>query len=351
MSGIIGHTMYAILAAKVAVHRRLPLAALLQRHWATYLAGSYLGCDIQTMPEAVCVDTGKEVGYGTVPLAKSPLTGGKVRPYHFAFEGNQYTPREIHGMFYGRAHLTFGWSRQQQDLVLPWDHLPDYCSAVLEDALALFGPGERPLAYVLGWMTHLVGDGLIKSIWPGVTLHLLDGKYTTKNRPIQDLVTYHEVGRKELQLNWPALLADLAETPVEPIQLHYMRVAPPRGRLSRDFPDGWMPAGEDLLRAVLRENRRYLRIYQEEVLKEMALQRTDEGWQCSADLRQVTGGLSYEQMIEVAEKAHFRHALWQIAEAVGDLFSQVVPLVPNLRRIPSDNRPTWAELTKRWKAV
>ena len=42
--------------------------------------------------------------------------------------------------------------------------LPD---AVIEDALGLFGPGERPLAYVLGWMTHLVGDGLIKSIRPG----------------------------------------------------------------------------------------------------------------------------------------------------------------------------------------
>ena len=66
MSGIVGHTMYAILAAKAATQRRLPVAPLIGRHWASYLAGSYLGCDIQTMPEAVCVDTGKEVGYGTV---------------------------------------------------------------------------------------------------------------------------------------------------------------------------------------------------------------------------------------------------------------------------------------------
>ena len=53
MSGIIGHAMYAILAAKAASHRRLSVAPLIGRHWANYLAGSYLGCDIQTMPEAL----------------------------------------------------------------------------------------------------------------------------------------------------------------------------------------------------------------------------------------------------------------------------------------------------------
>ena len=350
MSGIVGHTMYAILAAKAAAHRHLPVAPLIGRHWASYLAGSYLGCDIQTMPEAICVDTKKEVGYGTVPLDRSPLTGGQVRPYHLVFENHSYRPREIHEIFYGRSHLTLGWTRQQQDLVLPWDHLPDYCTAVVEDALKLFGPGERPLAYVLGWMTHLVGDGLIKSIWPGVTLHLLDGKYTPKNRPIQDLFTYHEIGCKELQLNWPAMFADLVETPVEPIQLHYMRATAPRGRLARDFPDGWAPGRESLLRAVLLKNHQYLAIYNQQTLHEMELQRTATGWQCREDLRQATGGLSYAQMVEAAERAHFRHALWQIAEAIADLFGQVANLVPEVAHMPRGDGPTWEELTKRWKA-
>jgi hypothetical protein len=284
-------------------------------------------------------------------LDKSPLTGGKVRPFYLTFAGRQYTPREIHEIFYGRAHLTFGWPRQQQNLTLPWQHLPEYCSAVVEDALELFGPGERPLAYVLGWMTHLVGDGLIKSVWPGLTLHLLDGKYTPKNRPIQDLFAYHEIGRKELQLNWPALLTDLAETPVEPIQLHYMRATPPRGRLARDVPDGWMPAEEELLQAVLVENRRYLRIYKEQVLQEMQLQRIGDGWQCREDLQKATGGLSYAQMVEAAEQSHIRHALWQIAEAITDLFVDVAHLVPEVADMPSSDGPTWADLTRRWKAT
>ncbi len=349
MSGIVGHTIYAILGAKAASHRRLPMAPLIGRHWASYLAGAYLGCDIQTMPEAICVDTGREVGYGTAPLSASPLTGGKVRPFHLNCQGQQYRPREIHSLFYGRAHVTFGWAPQEKKLVLPWQHLPEYCGAVVKDALTLFGPGERPLAYVLGWMTHLVGDGLIKSIWPGVTLRLLDGKYTPKNRPIQDLFTYHEVGRKELHLNWPALLADAADTPVEQVQLHYMRVAAPRGRLAEDFPEGWLPEKEPLLRAVVAENRRYLKIYKDHVLEDMRLEQIGTRWECHENLRRATGGLRYAQMVEAAEDAHFRHALWQIAEAIADLFADITQLVPALREIPCCDEPTWTELTKRWK--
>ena len=46
MSGIIGHTTYAILGAKAAAYRGLPIAPVIQRQFASYLAGSDLGCDI-----------------------------------------------------------------------------------------------------------------------------------------------------------------------------------------------------------------------------------------------------------------------------------------------------------------
>ena len=131
VSGIIGHTMYAVLGAQAAAARRLPVAPLLRRHWDSYLCGAYLGCDIQTLPEAVCVDTGREVGYGTVPLEKSPITGGAVRPWKLVFAGHEYTARDIHRLFYGRAHLVFGWSAEEHRLQEPWDHLADYfaCAA------------------------------------------------------------------------------------------------------------------------------------------------------------------------------------------------------------------------------
>ena len=103
MSGIIGHTIYAMLGAKAAAARKLPIASIVARHWSSYLAGSYLGSEIQTMPEAICVDKGQEVGYGTVPLASSPVTGGEVRLWKFEFEGKQYRPTQIHEMFYGRS--------------------------------------------------------------------------------------------------------------------------------------------------------------------------------------------------------------------------------------------------------
>jgi len=78
------------------------------------------------------------------------------------------------------------------------------------------------------------------------------------------------------------------------------------------------------------------------------LERTDDGWQCREELRRATGGLSYPEMIEAAEKSQFRRALWQIAEAVADLFGEIVRLVPDLRRIPGHDGPTWQELTERW---
>ncbi len=341
MSGTIGHLAYAVLGLKAAAAGRSPLAPLIRRHWAAYLAGSYLGCDIQTMPEAVCVDTGRETGYGTVPVERSPWTGGAVRPFQLTVDGRGYTARDVHDLFYGRAHVVFGFARGERDLVVPWDHLSDYCAAAMEDAHVLFGPGERPMAYACGWMAHIVGDALIKGVRPGLTLQLLDGRYTPRNRPIQDLVTFHELGRRELRLNWEAMLADAAETPVEPLQLHYMRVGPRRGRLGELFPDGWTPARAGLLTAVCAENRRYFKIWTRHELHLLQLRETADGPECDDELSRRAGGLRYAQMVRLAEEARFRRALLQIGECVAGLFADVVARVPRLQRLPPDDGPTW----------
>ena len=350
MSGIIGHTMYAILAAKAARQRRLPIVPIIFRHYSSYLCGGYLGCDIQTMPEAVCVDTGQNVGYGTAPLEKSPLTGGAVRPWALKLDGAEYRPRDVHRMFYGRSHLVFGWSTAERREAVPWDHLPDYCAAVVRDSDELFGPGERQLAYLCGWMAHIVGDSLIKSIQPGIDLHLLDGKYTPKNRPIQDLVSFHDVGRKEFGLNWPALLSDLAETPVEPIQFHYMRVAQPRGELAAAFPNAWMPQRSKLLNAVLHENRSYQAIRNSRLIKSYRLRKSGSTFHCTEELSRQSGGLNYSEMLELADQANFRHALWQMGEAIAGMFESVVERSPELQQLPTEDGPTWSDITRKWRA-
>lgn len=325
--------MYAVLAGKAAAQRKLPIAPVIQRHYANYLCGSYLGCDVQTLPEAVCVDTGRECGYGTVPVEKSPFTGGAVRPWKLKFGDREYTARDIHSIFYGRSHLVFGFTADERLDAVPWDHMPDYCALVAGDALEVFGPGERPLAYVLGWMCHVVGDSLIKSVHPGVDLTLLNGKYTPQNRPIQDLVTFHEIGRKELGLNWRAMLTDLADTPVEPVQTHYMRCTAPHGQLAKQFSSSWKAEREKLLLTVLAENRRYLRVLNPQWLAELELRQTPNGLDCSESLNKQTGGLHYSEMVALAEKANFRHALSQIAEAIADLFAAVIQRQPRLKKL------------------
>ncbi len=349
MSGIIGHTTYAILAAKAAMARRLPVGPIAHQHFSSYLAGAYLGCDVQTLPEAVCVDTQEEVGYGTAPLEKSPITGGPVKPWKLNHDGTDFTPYDIHRIFYGRAHLVFGWNETERDRTIGWDELPHYLAATVADAIELFPPSRRRLAYLFGWVTHVVGDSLIKSIQPGITLNLLDGKYTSRNRPVQDLVSFHQIGREELGIDWGSLLADLADTPVEKIQPHYMRAAKPSGRLAWDFPYDWCEQFEPLLVKVLAQNRRYQRIRNGRLLEQMALRRVGRDWVCDDRLSRRAGGLSYAEMLEAARKAGFRHALWQIAERIADVFEQIVRLQPLLHDFPTDLGPNWKNITRTWR--
>jgi hypothetical protein len=349
MSGIIGHSMYAVLGAKAAAQRKLSVAMIATRHFPSYLAGAYLGSDIQTMPEAICVDTGREVGYGTASLEKSPITGGAVRPWKLKHAGREYSPREIHELFYGRAHLVFGWSKADREHTVPWDHLPDYFADVVEDVVEIFGPGERALAYVLGWIVHVVSDSLIKSIQPGVDLHLLDGKYTPRNRPIQDLVSFHEIGVKELRIDWPTILADLAATPVEPVQTHYMRIAGPRGRLVREFPNGWEPAKQSLLNAVLAENRRWVHFHSQDVLEDLRLVPVANGrLECNESIRKSVG-LNYAQMLDLADKARFRAALDKMGNAVADMFEATMRRSPRLAELKPAGPSVMDDLRRRWE--
>jgi phage terminase large subunit GpA-like protein len=141
----------------------------------------------------------------------------------------------------------------------------------------------------------------------------------------------------------------MAETPVEPVQLHYMRVGERRGHLGEFWRDGWQPEQRPLLNVVLSENRRYLRTHCRHVLKELELRQVDGRWECSDAMRQTTGGLSYAQMLDAAEKSGFRQMLLQLAETTADMFAKVIGGVPDLKGLPVDEGPTWDQLLKKWR--
>lgn len=336
MSGLIGHTMYGLLAEKAVKSRGLLVASLIAKHRASFLCGAYLGCDIQVMPEAVCVDTGREVGFGTVPLDKSPITGGAVRPWVLVHDGQMYRPRQLHELFYGRAHLVFGWTKADVGLRVPWDHLADYCSLAIRYDMT----SERGLAYALGWMVHMVGDSLIKSIQPGIRMHLLDGVYTPRNRIVQDQFTFHAIGG-ELGIDWSKTFADMAATPIEPLQPHYMRIGEKRGKLGATFTDGWKPELQPLLAAVLAENRRWLPDHTQDVLR--VAQRDSE------EAKRVSGGLGHEKMIQMAEAAGMRSTLVTIAEQCAELIEQVVMQAPEWREVKRTPDDEWDAMKRKWR--
>ncbi len=348
MSGVICHSLYAVLALKAAEARGNPVAGVLRRNYASYLAGAYLGCDIQTLPAAIGLRTGTESGYAKLPASVKEIGGEPVRQWKLESDGQAYTPGEVHALFYGRAHLILGWQPAQRDRSVPSDHLPDYFAAVVDDAVELFEPGERKLAYLFGWICHVVGDAMIKSVIPGADLKLLNGTYTPENRPIQDLVSFHEIGRKELGLDWSALLSDACATPVEDVQPHYMRCAARRGRLGELFPDAWEPGKERLLRRVMAKNREHLKVWLRKVFRDLELKKSGEGWECRPELSRKAKGLGYRDMVEAAEKAGFRKALWRIAERIAETFDETVERTNTLRGRQGGRTDDWAEITRRW---
>jgi hypothetical protein len=153
---------------------------------------------------------------------------------------------------------------------------------------------------------------------PGIELNLVDGRYTPKNRPVQDLISFHDIGSAELGMDWAKDLAAMAATPVEDIQLHYMRCAEPRGQLAKLFPDGWKPEFAATLRVVLGENRRYVR---QHALDEIAAMQLTNG-ECSAALREKSG-LTLAQMREAAREAKFRQMLEMMTTQILDMFEAV----------------------------
>jgi hypothetical protein len=246
-----------------------------------------------------------------------------------------YRPRQIHELFYGRAHLVFGWAKPDVSLRVPWDHLADYCALAIRDDMT----SERGLAYALGWMVHIVGDSLIKSIQPGIHMHLLDGVYTPRNRIVQDQFTFHTIGG-ELGIDWPKTFRDMAATPVEAIQPHYMRIGEKRGKLAELFDEGWKSELQPLLAAVLAENRRWLPRHTEDVLR--VVQRDSE------EAKRVSGGLEHEKMIQIAEAAGMRQTLVTIAEKCTDLIEQVVMQVPEWRGLKRKPDDEWDALKSKW---
>ena len=104
-----------------------------------------------------------------------------------------------------------------------------------------------------------------------------------------------------------------------------------------DIPNAWNPGEKKLVLKVLAENRRYQKIRNPRLLKQLKLTKTKNGWKCDEELTRKTGGMTYPEMVQLAEQANFRHALWQMGEAVANLFAQVVERQPAIAELPKTN--------------
>jgi hypothetical protein len=53
--------------------------------------------------------------------------------------------------------------------------------------------------------------------------------------------------------------------------------------------------------------------------------------------------------VHLVDQSGFRHALWQMDEAVPELFKHVTSRVRFLQELPAEAGPSWSKLTPRWK--
>ncbi|MDE0866179.1 MAG: hypothetical protein OSA98_20525 [Rubripirellula sp.] len=67
------------------------------------------------------------------------------------------------------------------------------------------------------------------------------------------------------------------------------------------------------------------------------------------ELQGQAGGQNYEEMVGLARPAGFRHALWQVAEAIVSLFEQVIQRAPHLQRLDDRVETSWAQISSKWK--
>ena len=205
-------------------------------------------------------------------------------------------------------------------------------------------PPNRPLAYVLGWMTHLVGRrpdqvGLAgrdaelarrqihakKSSYPG-SVHLprrSDGRNCDSTGRL-----CWRMSRRLRSNQFNCTICGLAS---------------PRGRLAQDFPEGWVPAATGLLQAVARRESTILEALQGTGPPRDAAGANWRRWQCRDELRLATGGLSYAQMIEAAEQAATSDRLSGKSPRRSQTFGRRVRLVP-IRRCPRP-QAAWHGLT------
>jgi len=218
------HVTYAVLGAQAATARRLPVAPLLRRHWASYLCGAYLGCDIQTFPKQCVWTRAAKSGTAWCRWPESPHRR-RGPAMEALLDGREYTRVTSTGCFTGDRTWSLAGARRNSTCRNPGTIWPITSRArPLTRGPALARANVRwPIS------SHARARGRRQShqVRPRrPEAAFTRRQYTPRNRPIQDLITFHEVGRKELNLNWARPAGGSRWLPaVESLQPHTMRVA------------------------------------------------------------------------------------------------------------------------------
>jgi hypothetical protein len=219
-------------------------------------AGSYRGADLQIMPLAVCQCCGRVLGLEFDPLR--PLCehcGGGIRPYLFRHGGKNWDFLSLHETFYSRSHVVIPSPFPLSDrspldvdaMRLLFFHVArDAMRTAQASATVAADPakGQHALAFAMGWMAHVVTDGIMKGHLAPALPRFIDGQYGQWSKIAYEVVILSSLSY-DLGLTYDDLLFDLPGWDDNGIFLHYMMVNEPSCyRHWGEVRDAWLPRPE-----------------------------------------------------------------------------------------------------------
>jgi hypothetical protein len=219
-------------------------------------AGSYRGADLQIMPLALCQCCGRVLGLEFDFLQpRCECCGGGIRPYLFRHGGKNWDFHTLHETFYSRSHVVVPNPSPLSDrspldvetMRLLFSHVArDAMRTAQASATVAADPakGLHALAFAMGWMAHVITDGIMKGHLEPALPQFIDGQYGQWSKIAYEMVILSSLSY-DLGLTYDDLLFDLPGWDDNGIFLHYMMVNEPSCyRHWGELRDAWLPCPE-----------------------------------------------------------------------------------------------------------
>lgn len=219
------HTLFAHMALDALIAARHPLAGVAARRAAVLRVAATVGCDIQCMPYQTCQGCEAWYRHDRKSDRKCLVCGEEALADYFVDirDGRRLKRTDIERDYYRHTHLVLGHDRGYgvdpktapgpEEQPFPQqvvDHLT-FCLKDAERAAVPRGQTENYVAFLLGWMTHVVSDALFKGCYRhAARIDFFGHQYAMAMLPAAETLSMTDISY-DFGASWPTWRADLLD--------------------------------------------------------------------------------------------------------------------------------------------